>query len=273
MTTPLLTRAQIGLRPPRSTPSRISTEGQTAHYGGPSPWRNADTSSPTAFRDSTDHGRCASIWRAWQAFHMDSRGWTDIAYNSGFCPHGVRFEGRGPGRRSGANGTNDGNARSTASCYIAGDDDPITDEAKAAYLDECERMASPPRWQHGDWKSTACAGPSIRAWKAAGWPWLGTVTAPPSAPPVVPPAPTTGGPRVTVNMTLTVIRNGSRGDDVRRMQRLIRDHAGGGITVDGVFGPATERRVKDLQAFFGLTADGIVGEKTWGIALLVALQP
>lgn len=268
--TPLLTRAQIGLRPPRATPSRIASEGQTAHYGGPSPWRGADTSSAAAFRDSTDHARCPSIWRAWQAFHMDERRWNDIAYNSGICPHGVRLEGRGPGRRSGANGTNTGNARSTATCYIAGDADPITDEAKAAYLDECERMGSPPRWQHGDWKSTACAGSSIRAWKAQGWPAPGSVAPAPSKPPVVPPRPTPGG-TVSVTMTFPVVRQGSTGRAVRQLQRIIRDHAGGGITVDGIFGPQTDRRVRDLQAFFRIGVDGIAGEKTWGVALLCAV--
>jgi hypothetical protein len=204
---------------------------------------------------------------------MDSRGWNDIAYNSGFCPHGVRFEGRGPGRRSGANGTNTGNARSTATCYIAGDDDPLTEEAKAAYLDECERMASPPRWQHGDWKSTACAGAAIRAWKAAGWPWPGTVATPPAAPPVVPPSPTTGGPRVTVNMTLAVIQRDSEGDDVKRLQRFYNDHAGRALRIDGAFGEKTESATLDFQGFFGLKKDGVVGEKTWGLVLLVALQP
>jgi len=175
MTTPLVSRAAAGLKPPKATPPAISSQGQTAHYGGPSPWgKSADRSSPEAFAASTDHARCASIWRAWQSFHMapvsaGGRGWKDIAYNSGVCPHGYRFEGRGPGVRSGANGTTLGNASSTATCYIAGDADPLTDGAKLAFGDEFERM-SPARWVHSDWKSTGCPGDPIREWQAQGWP-------------------------------------------------------------------------------------------------------
>ena len=36
-----------------------------------------------------------------------------------------------------------------------------------------------------------------------------------------------------------------------------------GATADGIFGPATEQRVRTFQRAQGLTADGIVGPKTW----------
>lgn len=179
-TTPFVSRSGWGARPRTATPPAIASEGITAHYGGPSPWgAGVDRSSAARFAATADHARCASIVRAWQDFHMDDRGWTDLAYNSCVCPHGVRFEGRGVGVRSGANGTNDGNSRSEAVCYIAGEGDPLTDGARRAFADEADRMEAPRlRWIHQDWKSTACPGAPIRAWRAAGWP----APTPPPAP-------------------------------------------------------------------------------------------
>lgn len=168
--TPLHSRQEAGLRAPKSRSTNIRPEGLTAHYGGPSPWgAGVDRTSPARFAATCDHARCPTIWRSWQSFHMDANGWVDIAYTSGCCPHGHRYEGRGPGVRTAANGTNDGNLRSHATVYIAGDGDPLTDAARRAFLDEQARLG-PLRWDHGDWKPTSCAGSPIRAWKKAGWP-------------------------------------------------------------------------------------------------------
>ena len=52
------------------------------------------------------------------------------------------------------------------------------------------------------------------------------------------------------------VRVGSRGDTVKAVQQAL------GIGADGIFGPGTERAVKEWQAANGLTADGIVGPKT-----------
>jgi putative chitinase len=55
-----------------------------------------------------------------------------------------------------------------------------------------------------------------------------------------------------------LLKNGSKGDDVKKLQEKL------GLTADGSFGPGTEAAVKKWQADNGLTADGIVGEGTWG---------
>jgi len=55
-----------------------------------------------------------------------------------------------------------------------------------------------------------------------------------------------------------LLKNGSKGDDVKKLQEKL------GLTADGVFGPGTEAKVKAWQAANGLTADGIVGDGTWG---------
>lgn len=75
-----------------------------------------------------------------------------------------------------------------------------------------------------------------------------------------PTPPPTGG---TVNVPLPVLKRGSKGGSVRSLQTLLVTKAGQEISVDGDFGPATERAVRNVQAFFGLSVDGIVGGRTW----------
>jgi len=55
-----------------------------------------------------------------------------------------------------------------------------------------------------------------------------------------------------------LLKNGSKGEEVKQLQTLL------GLGADGVFGPGTEAKVKEWQAANGLTADGIVGPGTWG---------
>jgi peptidoglycan hydrolase-like protein with peptidoglycan-binding domain len=71
------------------------------------------------------------------------------------------------------------------------------------------------------------------------------------APPPLPAAP--GSP---------VLRRGSSGPKVRDVQNALRV-GGFPLTLDGDFGPATDRALRAFQAKHGLTADGVVGPKTW----------
>jgi hypothetical protein len=113
---------------------------------------------------------------------MKQRGWQDIAYSSLVCPHGVRYEGRGKDVRTAANGTTAGNNASHATCYIAGEGDPLPDGTKRAYLDESARLDGLDA-VHSDWKSTACPGHPVRQWVKAGMPAPGPVAPPPPPPP------------------------------------------------------------------------------------------
>lgn len=65
------------------------------------------------------------------------------------------------------------------------------------------------------------------------------------------------GPKTWPKLIVTV-RRGDKGEAVRGAQVLCVD-----VTVDGIFGPKTEAGVKQMQGFFGITADGIVGPMTW----------
>ena len=55
-----------------------------------------------------------------------------------------------------------------------------------------------------------------------------------------------------------VLRKGARGDGVKIMQEAL------GIGADGIFGPGTERALKEWQSANGLVADGIAGPATFG---------
>ncbi len=57
------------------------------------------------------------------------------------------------------------------------------------------------------------------------------------------------------------LTEGSKGDNVKLLQQKLKNE-GYNITVDGVFGPKTEKAVKDFQIKNGLTPDGIVGYNT-----------
>lgn len=73
----------------------------------------------------------------------------------------------------------------------------------------------------------------------------------------------TGNPYAAPNKTL---KNGSKGESVKWLQwELTRK--GLPLTIDGIFGPATENAVRHLQNANMLVCDGIVGQKT--IAALI----
>jgi hypothetical protein len=256
-----VTRAQWGARAPRSS-TRISStvKGVGLHYEGPT-------------MGSFAHTSCASKVRAIQNFHMDSRGWEDIAYNFLVCPHGYVFEGRGLGKRSAANGTNTGNAYYYAICGLHGVGDPFTDEAKLGFLAciaMCRRAGAgnevrPHRW----FKATACPGDPVNNWINAGLPAPGPVPTPTPTPTPVPDDDFKR--RVMAKPTLKL---GSTGQDVRILQGLLAAHAEDLAMwfsannldnwVDGNFGPNTEYAVREWQKRTQtLTADGVVGPATW----------
>lgn len=60
----------------------------------------------------------------------------------------------------------------------------------------------------------------------------------------------------------TVLKKGSRGDDVRALQTNLQKLGYTAIETDGHFGDNTEGAVLHLQKSFGYTEDGIVGDGT-----------
>lgn len=89
----------------------------------------------------------------------------------------------------------------------------------------------------------------------------GGAPGPGPGPAPAPPAPS--GPRV--------LSQGMTGQDVANLQSQL-NRFGYGLAVDGDFGPATDRAVRDFQSRHGLTVDGQVGSATRG-ALAAAPSP
>ncbi|TVQ10686.1 MAG: hypothetical protein EA368_07015 [Leptolyngbya sp. DLM2.Bin27] len=85
------------------------------------------------------------------------------------------------------------------------------------------------------------------------WAFLQRTPTPPT-PPTPPPPP--------LNRLLSLTNPFTIGDDVRTAQRALAQ-AGIAVVSDGIFGPATDRAVRQFQSSRGLVADGIIGPQTW----------
>ncbi len=64
------------------------------------------------------------------------------------------------------------------------------------------------------------------------------------------------------NSVVTLSKLGSRGDEVRRIQKKLKSLGYYKGAVDGVYGTGTQKAVRDFQKNCGITADGIAGPKT-----------
>lgn len=87
-----ITRGEWEARPPKSNDTTFTKEGGiVVHH---SAVRRAGT---------THWPGCYESMRGHQRYHMDTKGWSDIAYNFVVCQHGFIFEGRGFTRQNAAN--------------------------------------------------------------------------------------------------------------------------------------------------------------------------
>ena len=75
------------------------------------------------------------------------------------------------------------------------------------------------------------------------------------------------GAEKTVKVTLQMLEKGCEGASVEALQNLLNGFNYNCGKVDGDFGGNTEKAVKAFQKANELTADGIVGEKTWAALL------
>ena len=76
----------------------------------------------------------------------------------------------------------------------------------------------------------------------------------------------------TVTIELSVLRKGSKGDEVKTLQRLLKSLGYNGsdkkqLSIDGDFGGNTYHALCAYQKAKGLTVDGICGKNTWTVLL------
>ena len=155
----LVTRSAWGARPPVRVTKLPTAQLDTIvfHYTA----ADAD--------EQADHNNCARRVKGVQNFHMDARGWNDIAYNYLVCKHGYVFEGRGFGVYSAATGKD--NNHTIAVCFL-GDDtrnrDDVTMAGRVALQDAANmiviRANKTLRFKgHRDFSATTCPGDEIYA--------------------------------------------------------------------------------------------------------------
>ncbi|MFB7738233.1 peptidoglycan-binding protein [Streptomyces sp. NPDC056112] len=194
----LVTRAQLGW-PASAAPTQTSTRGVKVHYEG----------TAVSTKLLTDHNACITEWKAIRASHLANKqeNYSDVAYNYAACPHGYLLEGRGIGKRTGANGNQDLNKAHYAIVGLVGSSgltEP-TDDMLSAIRDGIDLLrqhgAGTEIKGHRDGYATACPGGPLYAWVQKGAPRPGSSTPPPASGPV------SGGTTYTVKSgdTLTSI--------------------------------------------------------------------
>lgn len=118
----IISRAEVGFVPPRSTTPMSLVEGWFVHYVGSSNMNRAPSLAQST-----------SLLRGLQASALGGirdEGYVDIEYSFAVDPMGRIFELRGWDVQSAA--TLNNNAHSWSVVYLGGPDTPLTDEARAA---------------------------------------------------------------------------------------------------------------------------------------------
>ncbi|MCX5537710.1 peptidoglycan-binding protein [Streptomyces sp. NBC_00006] len=173
----LITRAQLDW-PASAAPTQTSAKGVKVHYEG----------SPVSTKLLTDHDACIAEWKAIRRSHLANKAenYSDVAYNYAACPHGYLLEGRGIGKRTGANGNQALNQAHYAIVGLVGSSgltEP-TDAMLSAIRDGIELLrkhgAGSEIKGHRDGYATTCPGPKLYAWVQKGAPRPGGNTAEPA---------------------------------------------------------------------------------------------
>src|SRR5690606_27031186 len=115
-----------------------------------------------------DHSACIAYWKNTRKFHTGpARGWADLGYSFGACPHSYVFEGRGLYKYQAAQGTTPGNRDYYSVTLMCGPSDEITDAQVNAVRQLREWLMEPATSiagtvkGHRDFVSTSCPGDKL----------------------------------------------------------------------------------------------------------------
>lgn len=203
-----------------------------------------------------NHTACVAYWRNTRKFHMGpKRGWSDIGYSFGVCPHGYVLEGRGLNKAQAAQPG--GNTTWYSCTFMSGDHEKPTDKQVQAFL----RLRAWLRSKgvgaavsyHGKFISTSCPGSSLR-----GMVTRGELSRNPSggaAPPAAPAKP----PAFTKTLRQPPVR---QSEECLVWQTRMRAR-GWTIETDGWYGADSEKVCREFQKEKKLPVTGDVDEATW----------
>lgn len=252
----IYTREMLGwptAREMRLSPA-ICDAGMVLHWDG-----------GTAKLTGKPHSKCVEYWQGVRVFHMKAvrlggRGWRDIGYSYGVCPHGDEFAGRTYGYEQAAQPG--GNTTWTSCTLMLGPGELPTDVQIEAVRNLRARLMSKGLHAHmrghSQFISTDCPGPIIRALITNG-----TFTKPGTA---------DDSWMETMISALPTLRLGDISFDVKSARGLIFQRgAVDGLTAVQVveflgkveFDAQLFAFVKAFQTKKKLVSDGIIGPQTW----------
>ena len=260
--TTYVTRSQWGARSSQGSMNSISSHpiGVAVHWEGPQ-------------MNITSHSQCDDYMRSIQAYHMDTKGWSDIAYNFVACPHDYLFEGRGTKYGSAANGTSQANQDYYAVCALVGKGDPQPvglDNAIKFGADKCRSAgAGNTVVGHRDLYSTECPGETLYSKVKSGrYGPSGSGSGGGSTPP-----PTTTAPAFPYPSSDYIgqespdphCHSGYYSKDRPNIQQWQTQMKKRGWTIDpdGYYGDQSEGVCRQFQDEKNLDVDGLVGPNTW----------
>lgn len=243
----LVTRTQLGW-PTSAAPTQTSTKGVKVHYEG----------TEVSTRLLTDHDACIAEWKSIRKSHLanPTENYSDVAYNYAACVHGYLLEGRGIGRRTGANGNQELNRAHYAIVGLVGDEgltEP-TDAMLSAIRDGIELLrrngAGTEIRGHRDGHATTCPGPALYAWVQK------------------------GAPRPTTEETDVPLTN----DDINKIAIATVNHllAGGGVLEGGDVtrvAAAVAAKLQPIEVAQNATIDKLVGAVATLAANVGGLDP